>query len=101
MDLQEAIIQVVEEWREKRGMTKIQVGMAIFPASPEPRVAGDKWNHIVKGRNTTNKKRQHTIDELDKLADFFGVHPETLIIEARQRMGKISGKGSPESVKTG
>ena len=32
MDLQEAIIQVVEEWREKRGMTKIQVGMAIFPA---------------------------------------------------------------------
>ena len=57
MDLQEAIIQVVEEWREKRGMTKIQVGMAIFPASPEPRVAGDKWNHIVKGRNTTNKKR--------------------------------------------
>ena len=73
MDLQEAIIQVVEEWREKRGMTKIQVGMAIFPASPE----------------------------LDKLADFFGVHPETLIIEARQRMGKISGKGSSESVKTG
>ena len=93
MDLQEAIIQVVEEWREKRGMTKIQVGMAIFPASPEPRVAGDKWNHIVK--------RQLTIDELDKLADFFGVHPETLIIEARQRMGKISGKGSSESVKTG
>ena len=72
MDLQEAIIQVVEEWREKRGMTKIQLGMAIFPASPEPRVAGDKWNHIVKGRNTTNKKRQLTIDELDKLADFFG-----------------------------
>lgn len=73
-------------------MTKIQVGMAIFPASPEPRVAGDKWNHIVKGRNTTNKKRQLTIDELDKLADFFGVHPETLIIEAASEWERYLGR---------
>ena len=36
MDLQEAIIQVVEEWREKRGMTKIQVGMAIFLQAQNP-----------------------------------------------------------------
>ena len=45
MDLQEAIIQVVEEWREKRGMTKI-LGMAIFPASPRTPCCWRQWNHI-------------------------------------------------------
>lgn len=101
MDLQEAIIEVIEEWRERRGLTKIQVGMAAFPASSEPRTAGDKWNHLVKGRNSTNKKRQLSIDELDRLANFFGVNPETLIIEARQRMGKLYGKRTQESTATG
>lgn len=101
MNLQDAIIIVVEEWRKRRGLTQIEIGLAVFPESAEPRVAGDKWSHVVKGRKETGKKRQLSVDELDALADFFGVNPETIIIEARHRLGKNSGRSEIKSKSAG
>lgn len=91
MNLQDAIIAVLEEWRKRRGTDTNSGGVAIAAEGTEPRVAGEMWSRMINTRKDTGKKRQLTVIELDALASFFGVNPETIILEARQRLGQISG----------
>jgi len=89
VSLNEAVMAVLEDYRINRGLNKYQMGR-ILTGEASKSNAQRMWDTLSSQRNNAKKITGITVDKLEKFATFFGVNPETIIIEARLRREVMS-----------
>ena len=83
MDIQQAIVSVLENWRLRRDETKASVGSALVSSDASEKSKYDAWDRLVRPRADTKKAKVLSIFDLEALANHFGVGIETIIFEGR------------------